>query len=409
MAKSKGKGKDGSKTGQPKVTNAVKQQAPSETQKALSIVEQGPRDNTVREDGYGGNVGSGSTSFYSSISNYTDDFFNSFKGKGGLIPDFKSFNLTSLAGIKDAFNKVAHLDVNKIKSDFEHSVLGGRSIESIMALPKKLKENPFGTVEEFFGAKSIGGVNVGEWAKKAGMSYKEALGMYNMVKNNDWTSFQGIMNGLEVIGRTELASPLGKLVNGFIDITATSAFLGSLAREAVKLGNQPLVKEVMKYFKDKRHGKKHLNAAMYGAAVASDMANMDYILEYVGSDETRSNNPILIRWILQHYSLDGLYRADKIDEYRDRLINLLNKVDPEWYYEMRDGEKVTKLEPFLWATHDAIKLFLHQPANGDKTYDFQTEIMIAKVYPVQDIKQMIMRQYSEIAYKDRPLDPRKKR
>ena len=382
MAKSKGKGKGGSKTGQPKISNAVKQQAPSETQKALSIVEQGPRDNTIREDGYGGNVGPGSTSFYSSISNYTDDFFNSFKGKGGLIPDFKSFNLTSLAGIKDAFNKVAHLDVKKIKSDFEHSVLG---------------------------AKSIGGVNVGEWAKKAGMSYKEALGMYNMVKNNDWTSFQGIMNGLEVIGRTELASPLGKLVNGFIDITATSAFLGSLAREAVKLGNQPLVKEVMKYFKDKRHGKKHLNAAMYGAAVASDMANMDYILEYVGSDETRSNNPILIRWILQHYSLDGLYRADKIDEYRDRLINLLNKVDPEWYYEMRDGEKVTKLEPFLWATHDAIKLFLHQPANGDKTYDFQTEIMIAKAYPVQDIKQMIMRQYSEIAYKDRPLDPRKKR
>jgi len=174
MAKTKGKGKGGSKTGQPKVSNAVKQQAPSETQKALSIVEQGPRDNTIREDGYGGNVGSGSTSFYSSISNYTDDFFNSFKGKGGLIPDFKSFNLTSLAGIKDAFNKVAHLDVNKIKSDFEHSVLGGRSIESIMALPKKLKENPFGTVEEFFGAKSIGGVNVGEWAKKAGMSYKEA-------------------------------------------------------------------------------------------------------------------------------------------------------------------------------------------------------------------------------------------
>lgn len=391
-----------------RVVNPVQQEAPSDGQRALTIVEQGPRSDISRVDGYGGLVEPSGTSYYNNVSNYMDDFFKSFTSKNGLIPDLGGFNLTSLSGLKDAFNKIKSINPSELKKRFETSVLGGRSVESIMALPKAIKNNPFGTLSKELGGVNLGGFDVGKFVKDAGMSYREAMGMYNLVKNNDWSSFAGIVNGLNAIGAAQLNSPLGNIVNGFADITATSAFLGSLAREAVRLGNQPLVNEVMKYFKDRREGKRYLNTAMYGAAVASDMANMDFILDYCGTDETLSNNPILIRWVLQHYQLDGLYNSNQLPQYRERLINLLNKIDPAWYYTEHAGQRVTKLDPFVWASQDALRLLRYNTGESDP-YFFTTEIMIAKTYPERDLKQLIMSQYKDIAYKDRPRDPRMRR
>lgn len=401
VAKTKGNVKN-----QYRVKNPAKQEKPTENQKAVTITESGPKNSLARVDGYGQTDSTIPTNFYSTISKYADSFFGSFDSKG-FLPDFKSFDLTSLKGIVEAGKKVASIDIEAIKHRVEESVLGGRSIESLLNLPKQFKEDAFGTLAGLVGNTTIAGANIGRVLRDTKMSYADAMGIYNMVKNGDWTSFSGIVNSLGALQNANTNSLLGKLVGGYIDIQATSAFLGSLVRTASQFGNTALIKEIMNKFQDKREGRRYLNATLYGCCVGSDIPTINYILDYIGEHVVSGNNPILVRWILQHYQLDGMYQPSKIVEYKDRLVKLLNRVDPEWYFTYQDNEKITKLEPFQWCSKDAQWLLSY--VGEQDTYDFTTEFMIAKSYPEQDIKQLVMRTYKDIAFKDRPLDPRYKR
>lgn len=386
-----------------RVKNPVKQQAPSETKKIASIVEQGPNDKLARLDGYG-ETKAVPTSFYDSMSKYTDSLFDSMQG---MIPDLTKFDLKSLKGLKDFANEVAKFDPNELKKRIEKDVLGGRSFESLMDLPNQIKKDAVGTLTNLVGDTKIGGLDVKNIIQAAGSSYKDAMAMYNLVQNGDWKSFNGIVNSLQNVLGGVARTPLGDMLNKFVDIQATSAFIGSLARYAMKIGHSPLVQKISELFQNKRHGREAFNAGVYGAAVNSDLSMLDILIGFNGSDNIMTNNPLAIRWILSHYKIDGLYTSDKIVEYRNRLIDILDRLDANWDKTIQHGVVVTKLEPFNWATKDALQLLKYEDPNSDRNY--LTECLIAKSYPTQDMKQMVMKLYKDIAFKDRPFDPRIRR
>lgn len=386
--------------------NLVKVRKPIENQKATTITEFGPNDSLARVDGYGQTSSTIPTTFYSAISKYADSFFDSYKSSGFLNGE-KSFNLKSLQGIIQFGKQLASVDIDAMKKRIEDSVLGGRSIESLLNLPDQFKKDALGTLADLTGNMSIAGVNVGQLLRDTKMSYADAVGIYNLVKNGDWTSFSGIVNSLQAFQNASTKSPLGQIIGAYVDIQATSAFLGSLVKTASKFGNSALVKQIMDKFQDKKDGRKYLNATLYGCCVNSDLPTINYIFDYIGDNAVSSNNPLAVKWIAEHYQLDGLYTPDKIKEYKKRLIDTLNRADPEWYYTYQNGEKITKLEPFQHCSKNA--QWLLSFVGEDDPYDFTTEFMIAKSYQEQDIKQLVMRNYKDIAFKDRPFDPRYKR
>nr|DAF35148.1 MAG TPA: Putative virion structural protein [Bacteriophage sp.] len=392
--------------GQYRTKNKVKVRKPVPTQKATTITEFGPNDSLARVDGYGQTSSTIPTDFYSAISKYSDSFFDSYTS-GGLLNGEKTFNLKSLKGLVQFGNKIAEFDLDKIKKRVEDTVLGGRSIESILNLPEQFKNDALGTIAGLAGNTSIAGRNVGEILRKTQMTYRDAMGVYNLVKRGDWTTFSGIVNSLGAFTNATTNSNLGELLKGYVDIQATSAFLGSLVKTASKLGNASLTKMIMDKFQDKREGRRYLNATLYNCCLNSDLPTIDYIFDYAGDQASHGNNPMAVKWLLENYNRDGLYTPDKVGEYRQRLIDILNRADPQWYYTYQNGTKITRLDAFQGISKDARSLlsFLENKTE----HDFTTELMIANHYPEQDMKQMVMRMYEDITFKDRPLDPRYKR
>lgn len=374
---------------------------PHDTKIASTIVEQGPRDDLTRVDGYGKQNGPGKTSFDTVVSKYTDDLMKGYRslseslGLGGL-------DLKSLKGMEGLKNIVKEFDPDKIKKRIETNLLGGRSMESIVGLAKDFKRDAVGTLAKVSSGTSIGGMDLGNLIKTGQMSYKEAVGIHNMVKNGDWESLAGISRGLSALGGTKLGSILKPLV----DLQATSAFLGEMMNKASRLGVPGLIEDISGLFKSKRDRNRALSLASINAAMRADMLMMRAIIDILGANELRNNNPHVIKWVLENYRFDVAYNTSKAKEYRTTLLKLLNDIDPEWYFTYINNEKITKLDPFVKVSKDA-KILLTMKDQEDGL-DFTNEILIARDFPESNIKLMIAKQYKDIRYKNMPLDPRRK-
>lgn len=385
-----------------KITNKPSVTVAKDTKLATTIVEQGPRDDQARVDAYGAHIGPLQTQFNSTIDKYTDSIYASYV-KGFSLLNVPTLNLKTLKGLSkiNSIIKDVKGNIDSFLDRIQNNVLGGRSIQSILSLPAEFKKDAFGTFEKLVGGNQMFGTDIAKMVRDGKMLYEDGMKTYKMVKNGDWKSLDGIAKTLTAIGGTEL----GKLASGILDLQAVGTMLGEIVKSAAELGNHELIKEVSALFKSSKHRNSAMNTVVYTAALKGDTQTLEAIIKVLGGIETNRNNPKTIQYLLNAYRLDPFYSPDKNKEYRDRLFNLLNQLDPNWYYEMINGVKVTKLEPFQYMSNDCLSLFKYFEPNED---DLLTEAMIAKEYKAVDIKQLTMAFYNDITFKNRPLDPREK-
>lgn len=374
---------------------------PVVTNLATTIVEQGPRDEHMRTDGYGGHVKPNTTAMNLTLSKYSDDLFkNAISAGEGLL---KTLNLNiqdiqkKLQPVNDLLKE---LEPEKLINRIEQNLLGGRSLRSIMELPEQLKNDMVGTLGRLANGVNLGGYDLGQLIKTGQMSYQEATTIYNMVKNGDFHSLQGIASTLNAIGGTRLAG----LVSPIVDLHAASALIGQIAKRVADLGDNKLLRKVTGLFKDHRERNRALSAGVVNAAARGDLNTVEAIVDVVGGRGVTSQHSTIISTLVSNYRVEPFYTPDQMNAYKRRLLALLEKIDPNWAWEEHGGERVTKLRPFITMSKDCIRIL-----QADEGPDFTVEIMIAKSYPVQDLKQLQMKLYKDLVFKDRPLDPRKKR
>lgn len=385
-----------------KIQNKPSVAISKDTKLATTIIEQGPRDDQARVDAYGTHIGPLTSQFKGTLDKYTDNLYASYVS-GFSALNKSPLNLHTLKGL-DKINGVIK-DVKKNIDNFldriQNNVLGGRSIQSILALPAEFKKDAFGTFQKLVGGNPIFGTNIGKLVRDGKMLYDEGMKTYKMIKNGDWKSLDGIAKTLTAIGGTEL----GRLASGILDVQAIGTMLGEIVKTAASIGNHDIIKEVVSLFKSSKHRNSAMNSVVYTAALKGDIQTLDAIIKVLGGIETNKNNPKTIQYLLTAYRLDPFYTPDKNKEYRKRLFDLLNQLDPNWYYEIIDGVKVTKLEPFQYMSQDCLALFKYFDEDEE---NLLIEAIIAKEYKPVDIKQLTMTFYKDITFKNRPLDPRQK-
>nr|DAT15801.1 MAG TPA: Putative virion structural protein [Caudoviricetes sp.] len=459
--------------GKQRLKNIPQVKSPPPTSLVTTIVEQGPRDDQMRVDAFG-HVSPMSTSINNVMAKYVDDLMQAYGAPGGGAGGSggKGSGLFDFSKVEDVLkkaNEVITKDIPAFKKRIEDSVLGGRTIESVVGLALQFKDDKLGALLNLADNVSLNGMKVSDLMKAGFDTYEDARSYANMIKNNDWKSFQGIVKGLDLLGH----KTIGKELSKYIDLHATSAFLGNLLNKSVQSGNTKLVSDIRKLFQDDKQAKKVLNLSTYNAATRGDIGMVKTIVGLASEKPTsnvsggssgsgghsggssggqtqpghggsptpgspspgspggpsaptpqpsapkidhgpkrvgntllrnniKTNNPNLIQWLAEGYKLDSFYEPDKIEDYRHELLEVLETIDPQWYYDIIGGEEVTKLEPFVFMSDDAKRLLKY---NKDGSELFLTEIMIANTYPEEDIKQMVMKMYDDITYKDRPLNP----
>lgn len=385
-----------------KIRNLPQVRKESPTKYAQSIVEQGPRDDLTRFDALGHTsldksqinltvnkyINSLETS-YTSLSKTVDSFNNLLTG------DTKSV----LDKIKEAQN-VIDSQVKRVTDEFadakkrlETDLLGGRSIESILALPKNVKRNALGTLEEYTKGLTFAGLDIGHIVREGKMAYKDAVGIYNAAKSGDWTSIQGISNALGAMGNAGLS----KYLTSIVDLQATSAYVGALMQQVSDLGIVDLYREMSDLFHSDKEKKRYIAMSVENSISRSDINMIQTAVDIIGGDQVYYNYPDIIERILSSYRFDFAYEPSKLPQYRSALINLLNSINPSWYYEQIEDKKFTKLSSFTRISRDAVTVFSYD-LDEDNPYNFSTEIALARYYPEIDAKALVMQMYPEIFY-----------
>lgn len=381
--------------------------ADQNTARALTIVEQGPKDDQARVDGYGKKIAINTTNYTDVLNKYADDMFKSYRGLGSALGK-NIADLSKLPALQKLSGIVKALNPTNIIGRIENSILGGRSLKSVLQgamqtvkdgkqLYEDFKNDTLGATEKYFGGLNFGGMNLGSMIRSGKMLYEEGRFIRDVVKYNDWGSLSGIIAGLEMIGGTSI----GEALKGVIDLQATSAFLNHMVKEAADAGLLALpgmAKQLKDMFSKHKAGYDAFGTALINAATRGDIKSMDVILDIIGSDINLSKNPRTIETVLMNFSLSPGYDETIALKQRTELLRILNRIDPHWFEEKRGEEWITKLKPFIHASRDA-RTLLSWDVPG--TRSFKAELMIASSYPIQDIKQLIMKQFTDLKFKDR--------
>ena len=370
-----------------KVANVPKIPPPSDNNYAVTIVEQGPRDDQARVDGYGGHVKPLMSQYHTSLPKYTDDLFVGFGGAASALASL--LNLADLSGLEKIKNVMEELNPDKLLKRIENNVLGGRTIQSIMELPAKFKQDAIGTLSELTKGVNLGGFDLGNLIRTGQMEYENASRIYHMVKNNQWTTLEGLNKAMtqvtRVLGNNQLAT--------MVDLHAVSAFLADSIKTAAEIGDSKLVKDISAMFKDSRQRNAALGTAVYNTASRSDIATLNTIVDVLKGDNISSNYPKVNQIMLSCYKLEPFFDPSMLASHRERLIGVLNKVDKNWGHDTHNGQRVTSLKTFKNISEDAKHLLLNAPEGQE---DYRVEMMIANEYPATTLHGLISEMYKNV-------------
>lgn len=380
----------------------------SPTKIATSIVEQGPRDDLTRVDGLARQkVPPMATTVNQTLNKYMDDFYKDYKGLVASLNlpslDLSKAKIPGLEGIEGIKNTISNLtkEANAIKSRIENNVLGGRKLESLRDLKDGFKKDALGSLTKMLGGTKIAGLDIGHLVNTGMTSYKDAVGIYNIVKSGDWSSLSGIQQALGALGKNSL---IDKFIKPIIDISAIGAFVGKVVSDISRLGIPGLIKEVKALFRSPKEGNRNLVHASHNAAIRGDLDMLEEIVDTLGVDGSgmiNSQYRLTVENILRSFHFTPLYNPSKIGQYREKLLRVLNKIDPHWWYDDINGEKCYRLGIFRVASKDAVTLLNFEDKSSYLKSDVRDVLLIAKSYSTQDVKTLALSQYSQLVFRNK--------
>ena len=391
------------------ITNKKKSDAGVKTNKALTIVEQGPNDGQGRKDGYGAEIYAVPTNYSNVIGKYADDLFVSYKDMNiSLGKDFA--DLANLSGLSKISQIVKDYNPVNLLGRVEENVFGGVSLRSIydkgMNMFKNgkqtyedFKRDTVGALEKYGKGLNLAGLNVGEMVRTGRATYQDVRKIQNIVKNNDWGSLAGIMKGVSSIGNAGLSNHLKSIV----DVQAHTAFLSKAMRDAHELGlfaDKDFTQNFKQAFNElntRNTGNQIVSTLYYNSAQDSDIGSMENIVSWLGGDQVLSNNPLAIETTLNNFSLLKGYTEKDAYEMRKRLLALLSSVNPNWYKDYLGSEEVTYLGAFQNMSDDS-KMLLSLEVPGE--INFKTEVMLSGWYNSSNIKSVVLRDFKDFSFEE---------
>lgn len=196
-------------------------------------------------------------------------------------------------------------------------------------------------------------------------------GRQRSVEPDDLDDVKGVANFLnELSGNEELAQ--------ILDLEAEIAIFDTVLSKAIDLGIPDAIDTLITQSKDKRSIKRVLENNLGRLARASDLAGVRRVVNEIGRETALVREPRLIQTLLTFYQFPDNTTKAQYPERLQELKDTLNLVDPDWDIYVRNGEAIQSLEPFSYASQNALTLFTLDA-------DYRAVALIAPSYPSQHL------------------------
>lgn len=148
---------------------------------------------------------------------------------------------------------------------------------------------------------------------------------------------------------------------GTFDVAGELVVFNQVLKQAIDLGLVEVIDTLWDEAKDKEQAKQMLIGSLRYLAMASNLEGVRKVIGYIGRHEALNRVPDLIQYIMTFYRIPpGKGRAD-YDTLFNELLETLNLVEPRWDVYRRQGKDISSLEPFTYASRDALMLFGRVP------------------------------------------------
>lgn len=165
---------------------------------------------------------------------------------------------------------------------------------------------------------------------------------------------------------------------GIFDLAAESAIMSSMIDYAIKAGAVDLLDDlVVKASTQEIIRVAYLNNVRVSLGYG-DLVALNKIIDRIGVGGVLSQVPDAIKVILTMYRFPQGVNSSNVGSTYTQLLNTLGRIDPNWFQYRRNGEWITRLDPFTYASPDALSMFINDPL-------YQDEAMIAPKYPAVEL------------------------
>lgn len=231
--------------------------------------------------------------------------------------------------------------------------------------------------------------------------FKERLGTALMPTGSDYDYVQAKVDDIYRTIRTGDTSSATGIMSMMKDLTGNSLFsafdigaeigLISVALEEISKWEIPeLIDDALDYFDDEDAKRQAVQRSSSQIMNTGDIDSIERLINQVGADALTAENPDFALNLVRRYTFKV---GESVADYPVRLtqlVRVLDQLDPEWLYTLRNGEQVYQLKTLLFASPDVITLLSSAP-------EYRTPVLTAPHYPVKDAKTLLRSMYPSIA------------
>lgn len=322
---------------------------------ADSLFSSGPLEELLAVDVYKTVDSNTKTGFISQIKKFGNEAADIIKGTPDVIKDFANV-----------------LRIENGKVNIDKASLTDRLIDIASSAKGPFKDLSAGVQDKVFGAFGFSSETSGDIRSLIG----DSISILNTSDIKDARGITDILNSLT--GNSKLAK--------LFDLEAEMALYGGILGEAIRLGIPDAIDIIATKFSDDRTMHAVLSDNLRLSATSGDLRSVSRIVAKIGPDSAIAQVPDLIDIILMGYSFQ---MSDGVVDYTAKsaeLIALLVLINPQWDKYKRNGVYIVNLSPFAYASGDAIKLFLLNPA-------YKVQAMMAPEYSSEHLLNIAGRFY----------------
>lgn len=186
---------------------------------------------------------------------------------------------------------------------------------------------------------------------------------------------------VQLTGNNGLASTL--------DIAGEFVVFNRVLKQAIELGLVDVIDTLWDEAKDRKRAKQMLIGSLQYLAMTSNLEGVRKVIGYIGRHEALSRVPELIQYIMTFYRFPQGKGREDYDALYSELLNTLVLIEPRWDVYVRQGNDISTLVPFTYASKDALTLFSRVP-------EYRTVALIAPAHRSQQLVALARRNYPHV-------------
>ena len=191
-----------------------------------------------------------------------------------------------------------------------------------------------------------------------------------------------VLSDMDIKSATDVAVMLNTIsgnsaLASVLDMESQFSIMGTMLQRASELGIFDAIDMILAKMEDDEERKRLLIENLRSFIYNADLSSVNKVIDYIGANGVLGRVPEFTMLMMMFYKYP--YGVDRPNiDLKNALEATLVRVDPNWALYSRDGNMISNLEPFSYASPEAIAVFAL-----DSNYFVPTQI--AKAHPSLDI------------------------